>query len=327
MAKKMQPIKIGGQAVLEGIMMRNGNKYSVAVRKPNKEIELKVDEYKGVSKGIKVLQLPFIRGIFNFIDSMVLGIKTLTYSAEFYEEEVVEDKKAENWFDRIFKDKAESVIMGITVLFSVAISVGLFMLLPLFISELLQKYIPFISSRQVPAIEAVVKITLFILYIVLISKMKDINTTFMYHGAEHKCINCIENGKVLTVKNVKKSSRYHKRCGTSFLLIVMVISIIFFMFIRSDNIWLRYGIRLLLIPVIAGISYEIIRLAGNSDNFLVKIISAPGMLMQKLTTKEPDEDMIEVAIVAVEAIYDWKEYLIKSGIEVIPEENENDESL
>ncbi len=317
-------VSIGGQAVLEGIMMKNGIQYAVAVRKPNQEIEVKVDEYPGAGYGKKFFNLPFIRGIFRFIDSMVLGIKTLTYSAEFYDEEEPEKKDApgekevsaeqpeepkKGFLERMLGDKAESFIMGVTVFISVVISVALFMMLPLFISELLQKYVPFIKDSYVPVIEAVVKIALFILYIVLISKMKDIQRTFMYHGAEHKCINCIEHGMELNVENVLKSSRYHKRCGTSFLLIVMIISIVFFIFIRSENVWLRYGIRLLLIPVIAGISYEVIRLAGRSDSLLVKIVSAPGLGLQRFTTKEPDAQMAEVAIAAVEAVFDWKSYL------------------
>lgn len=321
---KMQPSRIGGQAVLEGIMMKHGDKYAVAVRKPDKEIELKVEEFKGSSRGIGFLKLPFVRGIFNFIDSMVLGISTLTYSAGFYEDEEPQklDENGEvkkNWFERTFKDKSEDIIMGLTVLFSVGFSVVLFMMLPLFIADIAQKFIPFITDKTVPIIEAVVKILLFVIYLLLISKMEDIQKTFMYHGAEHKCINCIENGKKLTVNNVAESSRFHKRCGTSFLLIVMVISIIFFMFVRSENVLMRYGIRLLLLPIIAGISYEIIRLAGSYDNKFISAISKPGMMLQHLTTKEPTNDMIEVAIVSVEAVYDWKAYLRENGVNVADE--------
>lgn len=316
-------VSIGGQAVLEGIMMKNGAAYAVAVRKPNHEIELKVDAYQGVGHKVKLFNLPFIRGVFRFVDSLVLGIKTLTYSADFFEEEPqekgTEKAAAESkpgWFERTFGDKADSIIMGITVFVSVIISVGLFMILPLFISELLQKYVPFIKESFVPVIEAIVKMALFLLYIILISKMKDIQRTFMYHGAEHKCINCVEHGMELNVENVMKSSRFHKRCGTSFLLIIMIISIVFFIFIRSDNVWLRYGIRLALVPVIAGISYEIIRLAGRSDSKLVRIVSAPGIGLQHFTTKEPDAEMVEVAIAAVEAVFDWKGYLREQGQDV-----------
>lgn len=323
MKEKACGVSIGGQAVLEGIMMKNGDDYAVAVRKPNQEIEVKVDKYPGIGHSVKLFNLPFIRGIFRFIDSMVLGIQTLMYSAEFFEEEEPkadtkkqsEETKEEkpDLLTRIFKDKAESVLMGFTVCVSVIISIALFMLLPLFISETLLKFVPFMTKSAVPVVEAIVKILLFLLYIILISKMEDIQRTFMYHGAEHKCINCVEHGMELNVENVLKSSRFHKRCGTSFLLIVMIISIIFFIFIRSDNVWLRYGIRLLLMPVIAGVSYEIIRLAGRSDSLLVRIVSAPGIGLQHFTTKEPDAQMAEVAIAAVEAVFDWRAYLAENS--------------
>lgn len=316
---------IGGQAVMEGIMMRNGSKYAVAVRKPDKTIEVDVQEYKGITNGKKILSLPFIRGIFNFVDSMILGIKTLTYSANFFEDDIDEEPgKVEQWLIDKFGDKLEKLIMGFTVALSVVIAVALFMVLPLFIADLMERYVPGIGESQVPVVEAIVKMIIFIAYLLLISLMEDIQRTFMYHGAEHKCINCIENGKILTVENVKESSRFHKRCGTSFLLIVMVISIIFFVCIRTDIVWLKYLIRILLIPVIAGVSYEFIKLAGSTDNKFVNLLSKPGMWMQKITTKEPDDDMIEVAIKAVEAVFDWKAYLKEYGIEV-PEEKKMDE--
>lgn len=317
---------IGGQAVMEGIMMRNGSKYAVAVRKPDKTIEVDVQNHKGITNGKKILSLPFIRGMFNFIDSMVLGIKTLTFSANFFEEEEydTEPGKVEQWLIDKFGDKLEKLIIGFTVTLSVVIAISLFMVLPLFIADLMEKYIPGIGANQVPIVEGIVKIVIFIAYLLLISLMKDIKRTFMYHGAEHKCINCIENGKILTVDNVRESSRFHKRCGTSFLLIVVTISIIFFVCIRTDVIWMRYLTRILLVPVIAGISYEFIKLAGSTDNKFVNLLSKPGMWMQKITTKEPDDDMIEVAIKAVEAVFDWKEYLKEYGIEV-PEEKKMDE--
>ena len=311
---------IGGQAVLEGIMMRNKEDYAVAVRKPDKTIEVEAKKYRGITKGNKILSLPFIRGVFNFIDSMVLGVKTLTYSASFFDEDIEEEPgKFEKWLQNKFGDRLEKVIMGFTVVLSVVLAIALFMLLPLFIADMMEKFIPFIGPKQVPVIEGVVKILIFIAYLLLISLMKDIQRTFMYHGAEHKCINCIENGKILTVENVRNSSRYHKRCGTSFLLIVLVISIVFFIFISSDIVWLKYLIRILLVPVIAGISYEFIKLAGASNNKFINALSKPGMWMQKITTKEPTDDMIEVAIKAVEAVFDWKAYLKENGIEV-PEE-------
>lgn len=310
---------IGGQAVLEGIMMRNKDKYAVAVRKADKSIELDVKTYKSITDGKKVLQLPFIRGIFNFVDSLVLGMKTLTYSASFDEEWEEEPSKFELWLDKKFGKKAEKIIMGFAVATSIVLAVGLFMILPLALADLVALVIPAVEP-YIPVVEAVAKIVIFIGYLLLITLMKEIKRTFMYHGAEHKCINCIEHGNVLTVENVRKSSRYHKRCGTSFLLIVMVISIVFFMIIRTDIIWLRYVIRILLIPVIAGISYEFIRKAGTSDSKIFEILSKPGIAMQKITTKEPTDDMIEVAIKSVEAVFDWKAYLKENGIELPKEE-------
>lgn len=310
---------IGGQAVIEGIMMRNKDKYAVAVRKLDKSIDVDIQECGGIAKKYKITTLPFIRGIFSFIDSMVIGIKTLTYSASFFEDEDEQEEepgKFEKWLLNKFGEKAEKVVMGFTVCLSIVIAVALFMILPLFIADVIEKYVPGVTQSHVPVIEGIVKIIIFIGYLLLISLMKDIQRTFMYHGAEHKCINCIETGKVLTVENVASSSRFHKRCGTSFLLIVMVISIIFFVLIRTDIVWLRYVIRLLLVPVIAGISYEFIRLAGKSENKFINLLSKPGLWMQKITTKEPTDDMIEVAIKAVEAVFDWKEYLKENGIEV-----------
>lgn len=314
---------IGGQAVMEGIMMRNKEDYAVAVRKSDGSIEVDVQKYKGITSGKKIISLPFIRGIFNFVDSMVLGIKTLTFSASFFEEDEEEEPdKFEEWLLRKFGDKAEKVIMGFTVALSVVIAVALFMVLPLFIADLMEKYIPGITEKHVPVIEGIVKMIIFIGYLLLISLMKDIQRTFMYHGAEHKCINCIENGKLLNVENVRGSSRFHKRCGTSFLLIVLVISIVLFILIRTDIVWLKYLIRILLIPVIAGISYEFIKKAGSSDNPVINALSKPGLWMQRITTKEPDDDMIEVAIEAVEAVFDWESYLRENGIELPQDKKE-----
>ena len=282
-------------------------------------IDVDIQECGGIAKKYKITTLPFIRGIFSFIDSMVIGIKTLTYSASFFEDEDEQEEepgKFEKWLLNKFGEKAEKVVMGFTVCLSIVIAVAFFMILPLFIADVIEKYVPGVTQSHVPVIEGIVKIIIFIGYLLLISLMKDIQRTFMYHGAEHKCINCIETGKVLTVENVASSSRFHKRCGTSFLLIVMVISIIFFVLIRTDIVWLRYVIRLLLVPVIAGISYEFIRLAGKSENKFINLLSKPGLWMQKITTKEPTDDMIEVAIKAVEAVFDWKEYLKENGIKV-----------
>ncbi len=304
----MKSSNIGGQAVLEGIMMKNGPKYAVAVRKPDGEIEVKVDEYKSIIKWEKLTKIPFIRGIFNFIDSMVLGMKTLTYSASFYEEE--EDKSVVLTAEEAKKkEKQEDLIMTITMIASVIIALGLFMVLPYFISNL---FGGIVKSRFLKTvIEALIRIVLFIGYVLLISKMEDIQRVFMYHGAEHKCINCIENGLELTVENVRISSKQHKRCGTSFLFFVVLVSIIVCFFINVESPVLRVVIRIALLPVIAGISYELIRLAGRSTNPVISLLSKPGLAMQNLTTKEPDDSMIEVAIKAVEAVFDWKKFLME----------------
>ena len=298
---------IGGQAVIEGVMMRNNDKYAVAVRKPDGEIEVKVSDYKTLVKNKKILEFPIIRGVLNFIDSMAVGLKTLMYSASFYEEEEVKPTKTDKAMEKVFKDKAMDVVMFCTMAFSIVFAIALFMVLPYFISSLLRPYIE--SNTLMAVIEGVIRIGIFVGYVLLITFMKDIQRLFQYHGAEHKCINCVERGLTLTVENVRKCSKQHKRCGTSFLLIVMVISIIFFMFIQTDSTLLRVGLRILLLPVVAGVSYEVIRLAGRCDNIFIKIVSAPGMLLQRLTTREPDDEMIEVAIKSVEAVFDWKQYL------------------
>lgn len=297
---------IGGQAVIEGVMMKNKEKYAVAVRKPNGEIEVDVQNYEGILPGSKLKEIPFIRGVFNFIDSLVLGNKTLTYSASFYDEEE-EGKKTSK--------AMESFLTGLVVFISIALAIGIFILLPYFISS---QFEHFIQNRSLLLImEGAIRILIFLLYVWGISAMKDIRRVYQYHGAEHKCINCIEKGRPLTVSDVKRSSRLHKRCGTSFIFFVMLVSIILFFFIRVDNILMKVCLRVALMPVVAGISYEIIRLAGRTDNIIVKILSAPGMLIQRITTKEPDEDMIKVAICSVEAIFDWKQYLYDTfGYEV-----------
>lgn len=298
---------IGGQAVLEGVMMRNKDDYAVAIRKPDGEIEVEVDVFHGCMSGSKLTKVPFIRGIFNFIDSLRLGMKTLNFSASFYEDEDAKETKLDKALDKVSGGRGESILMGITTVISILLAVGIFMLLPFYLSSLLSGYI--LNEYLLAIIEGAIRILIFFIYVVAISLMKDIHRLYQYHGAEHKCINCIEKGRPLTVYNVMKSSRIHKRCGTSFMFFVMFVSIIIFFFIAVKNPALKVVIRIALLPVIAGISYEIIRLAGRSDNILVRIISAPGMLLQRLTTKEPDEEMIEVAIKSVEAIFDWKAYL------------------
>lgn len=304
---------IGGQAVMEGVMMKNGDRYAVAVRKPDKEIIVKTEESPAFIKGKKVLELPFVRGVFSFVDSLVLGMKTLTYSAGFFEDEEEEepekepsklDKKIDSFLNT---KKGMDILMGITVAISMVFAVAVFMILPYFLSLLLQKVTD--NTNIIVTCEGILKIAIFLLYIKLISNMKDIQRVFMYHGAEHKCINCIEHGMELNVENVMKSSREHKRCGTSFLLIVMVVSVIVHMFIRVESSVLGFVIRILLLPVIAGISYEFIRLAGKSENRLVNLLSRPGMMLQHQTTREPTPDMVEVAIASVEAVFDWKKFI------------------
>lgn len=299
---------IGGQAVIEGIMMKNGDDYATAVRKPDGTIEVKKDTYVSLTEKVKILSLPFVRGIFNFADSMVLGMKSLTWSASFFEDdEGSEPGKFELFLDKVFGEKLEKFLMAFVMVFSIILAIGIFMVLPMFLSNLFRTFIP--SETVMAVLEGVIRIVIFIVYIKLISHMEDIKRTFMYHGAEHKCINCVEHGMPLTVENVRKSSKEHKRCGTSFLLIVMVISILFFMVIRVENVWLRAASRIILIPVIAGVSYEFLRLAGRSNSCLINALSRPGMWMQALTTTEPDDSMIEVAIAAVEEVFDWKAYL------------------
>lgn len=307
MRKKGHYSGIGGQAVLEGVMMKNKDQYAVAVRKPNGEIDVEIEVYRGMLHGNKLKDIPFIRGVFNFLDSMILGMKSLNHSVAFFEDEGASETAADRAFNKIFKDKAESVMLGIITVISIIMAIGIFMVLPYFISSLFEEYVRNASIMAI--IEGIVRILIFVGYIMVITLMKDIKRLYQYHGAEHKCINCIERGYPLTVHNAMRSNRLHKRCGTSFMFFVVFVSIIVFFFIRADNPALRVLYRILLIPVIAGISYEIIRLAGRSNNIFIRILSAPGMWLQKLTTKEPDESMIEVAIASVEAIYDWKAFL------------------
>lgn len=319
---------IGGQAVLEGVMMKNKDNYAVAVRKPNNEIEVEVDTYHSIMHGSKIKELPFIRGVFNFIDSLVLGMKSLNFSATFYEEEddMENDTKADKVWSNIFKGKAEKVFTVITTILSFVLAIGIFFILPMLLSSLFHKFIR--NEALEAVIEGLIRIGIFLGYVLLISLMKDIRRVYQYHGAEHKCINCIEAGKELNVHNVMRSSRLHRRCGTSFLLFVVIISIILFFFIRTDSIYMKIIYRVLLIPVIASISYEIIRLAGKYDNNFTRIISLPGMLLQKLTTREPDRKMIEVAIVAVEAVFDWKKYIEEMNkVEETTEEVKVEESV
>lgn len=307
--KKMCYSGIGGQAVLEGVMMKNKDRYAVAVRKPDGNIEVEIESFQGVLEEKKFKNWPFIRGVFNFVDSLMLGMKSINYSASFYEED-----EEETAFDRALnkwtKGKAEEFLTTVVMIFSILLAVGIFIVLPYFISSFIANYVE--NASMLAIIEGLIRITIFVLYVWAISFMQDIRRLYRYHGAEHKCINCLENGKELNVRNVMRSSRLHKRCGTSFMFFVLFVSIILFFFIRVDNMILKVLLRIALMPVVAGISYELIRLAGRSDNILVNILSAPGMLIQRMTTKEPDKQMIEVAIAAVEAVFDWKEYLAEN---------------
>ncbi len=299
----MKYANIGGQAVMEGVMMRHKDRYAVAVRKENHEIEVKSDEHISYGKRFHVSGIPIIRGAFAFVDSLVLGMQTLTWSASFFEDEEIressdKEKASDKWF------------MALTVVLSLALSIGLFMVLPFFISNIFRRATD--SSLILGVVEGLVRVLIFVGYIVLISRMKDIQRLFMYHGAEHKTINCIEHGEELTPENAAKYSRFHKRCGTSFLFIVMFVSIVFFLLFFQifpvESMALKVVCRILMVPVIAGVSYEIIQWAGRHDSGLVCVVSKPGFWMQKFTTKEPDMEMLEVAIASIEAIYDWREF-------------------
>ena len=315
----MKSSNIGGQAVLEGVMMKNKDAYAVAVRKANGEIEIKKDTFKSITGSWSVLtRIPFIRGVFNFIDSMRLGLSTLNWSAELFEDEtdqVVSEEEAQK------AKKKENIMMGITMIISFALAIGIFMILPYFLSGLFKKWIPSYNIRLI--LEGVIRIVIFVSYVAGISLMKDIRRLYCYHGAEHKCINCIEHGLTLNVENVRRSSREHKRCGTSFVLFVMIVGIVLLFFVRVDSVLMRVIVRIALLPVIAGISYELIKWAGNSENPIVCAISKPGLLLQRLTTKEPDDKMIEVGIASVEAVFDWKEYL-RENFDYQDEENSDD---
>lgn len=302
----MKSSNIGGQAVLEGVMMKNKDTYAVAVRKPDGEIEVKKDTYQSITgKWKKLTQIPFIRGVFNFIDSMILGMSTLTWSASFFEDEEAEEIKTEEEVGKV--KKQEDLMMAGTMVLSFAMAIGIFMILPYFLSGLLKKWVPSYTVRLI--FEGIIRIAIFVAYVAAISLMKDIKRLYQYHGAEHKCINCIESGLPLTVENVRKSSKEHKRCGTSFMLFVMIVGIVLLFFVRVESVLMRVLVRIVLLPVIAGISYELIKWAGRSENPIVTVLSKPGLMLQRLTTKEPDDSMIEVGIQSVEAVFDWKAYL------------------
>lgn len=314
----MRQVSIGGQAVLEGVMMKNDDKYAIAIRKPDNEIEVKISEFKPAGNRFALFKVPIIRGVVNFIESLVIGVKTLTYSADFLEEDekpesdrekIKKEDRDEEKADKGKTDKNNSDNLWIfgTVVISIVLAVGLFMLLPAFLASLLDKAVK--NRFVLGLIEGAIRLIIFMIYVVLISRMKEIKRTYMYHGAEHKCINCLEHGDALTVENVMKHTRFHKRCGTSFLFIVMIVSILVFMCIDTDTVALRLLYRVLLVPVIAGISYEFIKFAGRSESFIANVLSKPGLWVQRLTTKEPEADMVEVAIKSVEGVLDWRKYL------------------
>ena len=302
----MKRVSIGGQAVLEGVMMKGPHSYALAVRKPDKEIEVQVTEYRSIGERHKGLSIPILRGVVNFLESLYIGMKTLMDSSEYFEEE--EEKDADPGSEKSAKDeKSNTLYLFGTIAFSLVIAIGIFMLLPAFLANFLYKLTD--SSLLVNTVEGVLRLLIFLGYVAAISMMEDIKRTFMYHGAEHKTINCMEAGLDLTVENVRGSSRYHRRCGTSFVFIVMFISIFVFMFVNTNVLWLKLLSRVLLIPVVAGISYEFIRYAGRHNNACSRILSQPGLWVQRLTTREPEDDMIEVAIRSVEGVIDWREYV------------------
>ena len=302
---------IGGQAVIEGIMMKNKEDYSVAVRKPDGNIDVIQGEYLSLTDKYPFFRLPFLRGILSFYDSMALGMKCLSHSASFYEDdEGSEPGKLEQFLDKLFGEKVEQVLSALVMVFSFAMALFIFVALPTILLSFVKKFLPIESALAF--LEGLLRILIFVLYIKLISRAKDIRRTFEYHGAEHKCINCVEHGLDLTVDNVMASSKEHKRCGTSFIVYVMMISIFLFMFLHFDSLYLKILSRLLLIPVIAGISYEVLRLVGMVDNPLTRLLFIPGMWMQGLTTKEPERDEVEVAIAAVERVFDWRAFQKKA---------------
>lgn len=325
---------IGGQAVIEGVMMKGKSRYAVSVRKPDGQIEVKVEDYKSLKEKYAIAKLPIIRGIFAFAESLKMGMGTLNYSASFWEEEEEKEKESSKENSKE-NQKTNDLWMGLALVAAIIVAIGLFVLLPFFISEKLHKIVPSIQLRGL--IEGVIRVALFVGYVKAISLLEDIRRVFMYHGAEHKCINCIENGMELTVENAKKQTMVHKRCGTSFMLVVMFVSILLFMFISVPNMWVRMVLRVLLIPVIAGISFEFISLAGKSENPVINVLSKPGLWLQALTTREPDDSMLEVAISSVEAVFDWRDFLAhyedeeeqpeEEGFEVVDVEDENDEIL
>ncbi len=292
---------IGGQALMEGILMRGPEKEAIVVRKPDGTLEEKVESVTSPKDKFSPFGWPIIRGSVNFVDTMIKGVKALTYSASFLPEEDAEPDKVDKWIEKHFTaEKAQKIIIGVSVVIGLVVSVGLFILLPTILAGLFYNAMESRILRNL--IEGVIRIVIFLLYMILASKMKEIKRVWMYHGAEHKTIFCYEAGLPLTVENAKIQPRLHPRCGTSFMIIVMVVSILVFSVVNVESVWLRMALRLALLPVTVGISYELIKYAGRHDNWFTRIISAPGKALQLITTKEPDDDMLEVAIRSLELV-------------------------
>lgn len=291
---------IGGQALIEGVMMRSPNDIAIAVRKPDGDIEIKKDKVKGISK-TNIMKVPILRGMFALFSSMIVGMKALTYSAEFYADDpTYEPKGMEKWFYDKFGDKADDILVAFSMVFAVVLAMLLFGVLPTFVVYVLKSFIT--NTVVMSIVEGVLKIALFLGYITIISMMKDVRRVFEYHGAEHKVIHCFESGEELTVENARKFTTLHPRCGTSFILIVLVTSIIVYSFVTWNTVMGRLLLKLCLLPLITGFSYEVIKWAGKGESKLVKAISYPGLMMQKLTTKEPDDKQLEVAIEAMKSV-------------------------
>lgn len=292
---------VGGQAVIEGVMMRGSKGLATAVRLPNGSIEVKKESSESLTKKNKFFGFPIIRGFISLIESLIIGIKSLEYSASFFEDDEEEsESKFDKWFEKVFKEKGNSVLMGISLVLSLAFSILLFFILPTALTSLVKKTI---TSNVVVLniIEGIIRVIIFISYIFIVGKLEDIKRVYQYHGAEHKTIFCYESGIDLTPENAKKFGRLHPRCGTNFLFLVMVISIIIFSFTGWQSIGQRVISRVLLLPVVSGVTYEVIKWLGKSDSKISKIIAWPGLLLQKITTQEPDESMLEVAITSLKA--------------------------
>lgn len=306
--KGIKKTNIGGQALIEGIMMKGPDKIATAVRKPDGEITVRQKNIQPMFKN-RLFKLPVIRGSFVLIDSLVNGVKELMYSAEFYGESYEEDA-IDRFLRRIFKDKADTVIVYVSVILALFFSIGIFILGPSFLTNLLKNAVK--NTFLLNIIEGIIRVGLFVLYVYFIAKLNDIKRVFMYHGAEHKTIHCYEHLEELTVENARKYSTLHPRCGTSFMINVMIISIFVFSFFGWPNPLMRVIIRLATLPLIAGLSYELNKFVGgcDSENIFTRIITYPGFLIQKITTKEPDDSMLEVAIAAMK--------------EVIPQNGEDD---